>query len=96
MRQEEICRIRWSGVDVDNHMVLARDRKDPRVEQVALVTGHRDWKMLKRYTHLRPKRLHRVQRQKADVPVVLATQPLSGLSSTAVDATRLLAMELWT
>lgn len=27
------------------------------VEQVALVTGHRDWKMLKRYTNLRPERL---------------------------------------
>jgi integrase len=28
-----------------------------RIEQVALVTGHRDWKMLKRYTHLRPEHL---------------------------------------
>lgn len=24
-----------------------------RIEQVALVTGHRDWKMLRRYTHSR-------------------------------------------
>jgi integrase len=31
-----------------------------RIEQVALVTGHRDWKMLKRYTHLRPEDLHRL------------------------------------
>jgi integrase len=30
------------------------------IEQVALVTGHRDWKMLKRYTHLRPEDLHRI------------------------------------
>lgn len=30
------------------------------IEQVALVTGHKDWKMLKRYTHLRPENLHRV------------------------------------
>ena len=30
------------------------------IEQVALVTGHRDWKMLKRYTNLRPEHLHRV------------------------------------
>ncbi len=30
------------------------------IEQVALVTGHRDWKMLKRYTNLRPEDLHRV------------------------------------
>ena len=30
------------------------------IEQVALVTGHRDWKMLKRYTNLRPEDLHRL------------------------------------
>ena len=24
------------------------------IEQVSLVTGHRDWKMLRRYTNLRP------------------------------------------
>ena len=29
-----------------------------RIEQVALVTGHKDWKMLRRYTHLRPESLH--------------------------------------
>ena len=28
------------------------------IEQVALVTGHRDWKMLKRYANLRPEDLH--------------------------------------
>lgn len=28
------------------------------IEQVALVTGHKDWKMLKRYTNLRPEDLH--------------------------------------
>ena len=28
------------------------------IEQVALVTGHRDWKMLRRYTHLKPEQLH--------------------------------------
>ncbi len=138
MRQEEICRIRWSDVDAVQRVVLVRDRKDPRekdgndqrvpllnlagfdalrlirvqrkyhprgdlifpynsrsvgtafrracrelkienlhfhdlrheatsrlfeaglrIEQVALVTGHRDWKMLKRYTHLRPEHLYR-------------------------------------
>lgn len=31
-----------------------------RIEQVALVTGHRDWKMLRRYTHLRTE--HRCRR----------------------------------
>lgn len=28
------------------------------VEQAALVSGHRDWRSLKRYTHLRPESLH--------------------------------------
>ena len=28
------------------------------IEQVALVTGHKDWKMLRRYTNLRPEHLH--------------------------------------
>ncbi len=30
------------------------------IEKVALVTGHKDWKMLRRYTNLRPESLHRV------------------------------------
>lgn len=29
-----------------------------KIQQVALVTGHKDWKMLRRYTHLRPESLH--------------------------------------
>lgn len=29
-----------------------------QIHQVALVTGHKDWKMLRRYTHLRPESLH--------------------------------------
>ncbi|CAB4122483.1 XerC Integrase [uncultured Caudovirales phage] len=31
-----------------------------RIEQVSLVSGHRDWKMLKRYTQLKAADLHRV------------------------------------
>lgn len=31
-----------------------------RIEQVALVSGHRDWAMLRRYTHVRAVDLHRV------------------------------------
>jgi len=31
-----------------------------QIHQVALVTGHKDWKMLRRYTHLRPESLHSV------------------------------------
>ena len=34
-----------------------------RIEQVALVTGHKDWKMLRRYTHLRPEALHDIPRR---------------------------------
>lgn len=30
------------------------------IEQVALVTGHKDWKMLRRYTHPRPENLHAI------------------------------------
>lgn len=30
MRQDEICRIRWSDIDADTRTVLIRDRKDPR------------------------------------------------------------------
>lgn len=30
-----------------------------RIEEVAIVTGHKDWKSLKRYTNLRPDSLHR-------------------------------------
>lgn len=140
MRQEEICKIEWSDVDLSKRVVLIRDRKDPRrkdgnhqkvpllnltgfdawhllleqkvltggkgrcfpyhhqsvgtafrrarrqleiddlrfhdlrheatsrlfeaglsIERVALVTGHRDWKMLRRYTNLKPEDLHKHQ-----------------------------------
>ncbi|CAN5214619.1 site-specific integrase [soil metagenome] len=30
------------------------------IQQVALVTGHKDWKMLRRYTHLKPESLHAI------------------------------------
>lgn len=33
------------------------------IEQVAMVTGHRDWKMLKRYANLRPEDLRWVTRK---------------------------------
>jgi len=35
------------------------------IEQVALVTGHKDWKMLRRYTHLKPEALHTIRAAKA-------------------------------
>lgn len=31
-----------------------------RIEEVAVISGHRDWSQLKRYTHLRAKNLHRM------------------------------------
>ena len=37
------------------------------IEQVALVTGHKDWKMLRRYTHLKPEALHGVRLKVAGV-----------------------------
>lgn len=145
MRQDEICRARWSDYNPATKMLSIRDRKDPRrkagndqripllsvsgydpciliseqraivgndcdlifpyngrsvgtafrrtcrelkihdlhshdqrheatsrlfeagfaIEQVALVTGHKDWKMLRRYTHIRPERLHIIAAQRA-------------------------------
>jgi integrase len=35
------------------------------IQQVALVTGHKDWKMLRRYTHLKPETLHAIANFKA-------------------------------
>jgi integrase len=35
------------------------------IPQVSLVTGHKDWKMLRRYTHLRPETLHAFAANKA-------------------------------
>jgi integrase len=35
------------------------------IEQVALVTGHKDWKMLRRYTHLKPEGLDSLRLRKA-------------------------------
>ena len=35
------------------------------IEQVSLVTGHKDWKMLCRYTHLKPEALHNARVREA-------------------------------
>jgi integrase len=35
------------------------------IQQVALVTGHKDWKMLRRYTHLKPEALHAIANSRA-------------------------------
>ena len=39
------------------------------IEQVSLVTGHKDWKMLRRYTHIRPETLHRLAGSRAPSPL---------------------------
>ncbi len=39
------------------------------IEQVALVTGHRDWKMLRRYTHIQPESLHKIASSPATKPI---------------------------
>ncbi|WP_456823020.1 hypothetical protein [Bradyrhizobium sp. USDA 4502] len=31
------------------------------MERVALVTGHKDWRTLRRYTKLKPEELHKLQ-----------------------------------
>jgi len=35
------------------------------IEQVSLVTGHKDWKMLRLYTHLKPEALHNTRPRRA-------------------------------
>jgi hypothetical protein len=45
---------------IDPHLFKLRP-----IEQVALVTGHKDWKMLRRYTHLKPESLHELHTRRA-------------------------------
>lgn len=44
------------------------------IEQVALVSGHRDWKMLARYTQIRAKDLHRSPATGAAPPIAVEAQ----------------------
>lgn len=48
-----------------------------RIEQVALVSGHRDWAMLKRYTHPRATDLHRDLPKEPRAPAPPADRPSS-------------------
>lgn len=52
------------------------------IEQVALVTGHKDWKMLRRYTNLRPEHLHTLSNQ----PIVGETRQKKGKIGTLAAA----------
>jgi integrase len=64
------------------------------IEQVALVTGHRDWKMLKRYTHLRPEHLHRAQPRAANSLSAPASDDSARVTAADGNAARHLAEEL--
>src|SRR3546814_7086221 len=58
MRQEEISRIRWSDVDVEQRIVLVRDRKDPREKD-----GNDQWVPLLNLAGFDALRLLSVQRK---------------------------------
>jgi len=45
------------------------------IEQAALVTGHKDWKMLKRYTHLRPEHLRSIKPKNIPTSLKIPTGP---------------------
>ena len=45
------------------------------IERVALVTGHKDWKMLRRYTNLKPEQLHQFK----------PARPVAVVTNTAAD-----------
>lgn len=45
--------------DLRHHAISLLFEAGYRIEQVALVSGHRSWQHLKRYTNLRPEDLHR-------------------------------------
>ena len=45
--------------DIRHEAISRLVESDYRIEQVSVVSGHRDWSMLKRYTHLRTVDLHR-------------------------------------
>jgi integrase len=53
------------------------------IERVALVTGHRDWKILKRYTNLRPEELHSWERQQIAKDVAAGGAVGAGKSAVA-------------
>jgi integrase len=56
------------------------------IEQVALVTGHKDWNMLRRYTQLRAENLHRIEPVLPHVPP--AATPFQDTASKVVPIRR--------
>ena len=58
-------RARFAGTELTLHFHDTRHEATSRffeaglkIEQVALITGHKDWKMLRRYTHIKAKSVH--------------------------------------
>ena len=49
------------------------------IEKVALVTGHKDWKMLRRYTNLKPESLHPKTQHQQFSSQPLTPEILSGM-----------------
>jgi hypothetical protein len=47
------------------------------IERVALVTGHRDWKMLRRYTNFRPESLHPKEKERDFAQSTLTPESLN-------------------
>ena len=62
MRREEICRIEWHDVDMMKRTVRLFEA-GLSIERVALFTGHKDWRMLRRHTNLKPEGLHNLQKR---------------------------------
>jgi integrase len=50
---------------LDTKAQAASSKAGFSIEQVTLVTGHKDWKMLRRYTHLKPEALHNARAREA-------------------------------
>jgi integrase len=55
MRQDEISRIEWADFDPQKKILLVG---------ASAVTA-KDWKMLRRYTHLKPEALHKARAREA-------------------------------
>jgi hypothetical protein len=60
MLQRELGTIKITALDRER---LIQSGAGFAIEQVSLVTGHKDWKMLRRYTHLKAEALHEFARQ---------------------------------
>lgn len=74
LRHEGICRLFEQGY---------------AIQEVALVSGHKNWKTLQRYTHLRPEHLHR-DALRPTLPDYVSPEPLTAeeLAEAGLDIAR--------